>query len=108
LEIFLAELEFQVSHSFGKPLYVTFVSTPESAVRMSGGGDAGPGQVFLSSKGSYFYDRPNSLLVTEPVLNINFYICGLFWCKIGKFGRNLLENRTLAIVIFLVAAQIKE
>jgi hypothetical protein len=39
------------------------------------------------SKGYSFYNRPKSLLLAvEPVLFINFNICGRFWGKIGEFG----------------------
>jgi hypothetical protein len=44
--------------------------------------------VFFFSKGYYFYDRPNTLLlVIEPVLFINFNICGRFYGEIGVFGQ---------------------
>jgi hypothetical protein len=50
-------------------------------------GDLDPCVTF--SKGACFYDRLNSLqLVIEPVLFIHFHICGQFWGKTGKFGRN--------------------
>jgi hypothetical protein len=53
--------------------------------------------MFLIPKGSRLYDRPNSqLLALEPVLFINVNICGPFWGKIGGFGRNWPEKRTLA------------
>jgi hypothetical protein len=38
--------------------------------------------VLFISKGSYFYDQPDSLLlVIEPVLFINLNVCGPFWDK---------------------------
>jgi hypothetical protein len=53
------------------------------------------GPVFFMPKRSYFYDRPNSLLlVTEPVLFINLNICGRFGGKIGAFGPNWPERDT--------------
>jgi hypothetical protein len=43
--------------------------------------------VFFFSKGSYFYDRPNLLLlVIEPLLFINVNICGHFRVKKGNFA----------------------
>jgi hypothetical protein len=59
-------------------------------------GTATPESVFFFSKGSYFYDQPNLLLlVIEPGLFLNCNICGRFWGKIGNFGRNWPERRTL-------------
>jgi hypothetical protein len=53
--------------------------------------------VLLLSKGSYFYDRPNSLLlVIEPVLFINLNICGRFWGKIEEFGQNRPKKKNTA------------
>jgi hypothetical protein len=52
------------------------------------------------SKGSYFYDRPNSLpLVIEPDLLINLNMCGLFGGTIGEFGRNRPEKRKLVLYV---------
>jgi hypothetical protein len=49
--------------------------------------------VFISPKGSYFYDRPNSLLLAiKPVLFIDSNICGRFG---GEFGRNRPEKKTM-------------
>jgi hypothetical protein len=51
------------------------------------------GQSSFFSKGPYYNDQPNSqLLVLEPVL---FIPCDQFWGKIGEFGRNRQEKRTL-------------
>lgn len=44
--------------------------------------------IVFFSRGSYFYDRPNSLqLNIEPVLFINLNICGWFCGKKGDLGR---------------------
>jgi hypothetical protein len=52
--------------------------------------------VFFFSKGSYSYDRPNSLLlIIEPVLFKDLNICGRYWGKAGEFGQNQLEKRSL-------------
>jgi hypothetical protein len=71
------------------------VPEPESNPKPNKDGEMGPGEkspllpVVFFSKGSYFYDRPNSqLLATEPVLFINLNICGRFCGRIGEFGRN--------------------
>jgi hypothetical protein len=54
------------------------------------------GPVFFFSNGSYFYDRPNSLLLDiEPVLFTNSEICGRFWGTRGEFGRNRPGKKTL-------------
>jgi hypothetical protein len=63
---------------------------------VAGGEAERQGAVLFFSVGSCFYDRPNSLLlVVEPPLFINLNICGQFWGKVGKFGRNQPEKRTL-------------
>jgi hypothetical protein len=52
--------------------------------------------VFLFSNEPYCCDWPNSpLLVIEPVLFINLISFGRFRGKIGDFGRNRPEKRTL-------------
>jgi hypothetical protein len=52
--------------------------------------------VLFFSKGSYFYDGPNLLLLDiEPVLFTNLDICGQFWGKIGELGRDRPEKRIL-------------
>jgi hypothetical protein len=52
--------------------------------------------VSFVSKGSYFYDWPNSLLlVIEPALFIYSNICGRFWGKKREFGRNRPEKKIL-------------
>ncbi len=52
----------------------------------------------IFGKGFYFHDRLNSVLpVEEPVLFINLNICGRFWGKIGEFGRNRPETKTLVL-----------
>jgi hypothetical protein len=54
--------------------------------------------VLYFSKGYYFYDRPNSLLlIIEPVMFINWTICGRFWGKIGEFCRNWPAKRSLVV-----------
>jgi hypothetical protein len=54
---------------------------------------------FLFPKGYYFYDRPNSQLrVLELVLFININTFGRFGGKIGEFGRNQPEKRTLLVM----------
>jgi hypothetical protein len=50
----------------------------------------------LFSKGSYFYDRPNSLpLVIEPVLFINFNNCGHFGVNRGTWPESAGEKNTV-------------
>jgi hypothetical protein len=52
------------------------------------------------SMGSYFYDRPNSLLlVIEPVLFTDLNICGRFGGKIGKLGWNCPKRKTLTVSV---------
>jgi hypothetical protein len=52
--------------------------------------------VLFFSKGLYFYDRPNLLLlVIVPVQFTNLDICGRFWGKIGELGRNRPKKRIL-------------
>ena len=52
--------------------------------------------MLFCSKGSCFYDRPNSLpLHIEPELFITLNVCGRFWGKIGDIGRDQPIKRTL-------------
>jgi hypothetical protein len=52
----------------------------------------------LFSKGSYFFDRPNSLqLVKEQVLFLNLNISGRLWGENRGIGRNQPEKKTLAL-----------
>jgi hypothetical protein len=50
-------------------------------------------------KGTYFNDRRNSLfLLIEPVQFAFFYICGIFWGKIGEFGQIRTKSFSLALL----------
>jgi hypothetical protein len=54
------------------------------------------GRQLFFQKGSYFRDRLNPLLlVIEPELFITLNMCGRLGGKIGEFGRNRPEKRTL-------------